>query len=300
MKKTAITMLLIFSLSVYWSCDICGCSVHGTYLGGLQTTSKNSFGLAHGYFRFNAMHHDVNELSSANINIATLNANISINDKWRVFAFAPIMSVSLKENNVSSRYTNFGDAAIYAGRTIVNTPDSLVWRQLWVVNGGIKLPTGNYTNMDNSEISFYNFRTGTASWDVLVSSFYSISKRDKGASLELNYSLNTPNRYGYWFGNNLSSQASFFTKTRVKQMAFIPLLAYRFEHAQKDLNNMVERRFTGGYAHYAVGGFMLRNDKFLIDFSWALPFSHNISEQRVTPFSKTQLRINYFLKSKKS
>jgi hypothetical protein len=300
MKQSAITLLMTLFLNAYVACDICGCSVHGTYLGGLQATTKNSFGLAHNYFRFNAIHHDANSLSSAQINIFTLNGNVAINEKWRVFALVPFVNVNFTEQGINNRYFNVGDASLFASRIVLNTPDSLLWRHLLVVNGGLKLPTGNYGNMNTAEVSFYNFRTGTASWDVVFSTFYSLSKKSKGVSAEVNYSLNTPNKYDYWFGNNFSSQLSVFSKNRIKQMAFIPLLAYRFEHAQKDLNNMVEKRFTGGYAHYATAGFMLRNEHLMLDVNLALPFSYNISEGSVTPFSKTQLRIIYFLKSKKS
>lgn len=299
MKKIALTTLLVvFSFNLYWSCDICGCSVHGNYWGGLQSSKNNSIGLAHTFFRFNTTHHDIGGLTTAKLHTLALSGNIAINEKWRLSGFVPLMKISFSENGQTSYYTNLADAPVYVGKTIYNSPDSLKWRHLWVFNVGLKLPTGNYTNMNTSEVSFYNFRTGTASWDALLSSFYSISKRTHGASVEINYSINTPSKYKYWFGNNLNTQISLFTKTRIKRSALIPLIAYRFEHAQKDLSNMVERLYTGGYAHYATLGFMLRNDNFMFDVNYALPFKHNISEGIVTPFNKTQLRIIYFLKSK--
>ena len=145
--------------------------------------------------------------------------------------------------------SGLGDITVLANYRILGLRDELRnegWRQSLLAGGGIKLPTGHYDAASvSTENGLPNMQPGTSSWDFVGNLNYTLRYQQSGLNVDASYTLTTPNRVNYKYGNRLSAGLLAFWLYEQKSFSLLPQAGIRMELA------------AGDYEHY---GYRLRND----------------------------------------
>jgi hypothetical protein len=84
---------------------------------------------------------------------------------------------------------------------------------------------------------------------------YDIRLQDIGINIAASYKMNTANKYGYNYGNKVSTNAQLYYKFRVKEsLTLSPNAGLSYENAATDLNDGNAVFTSGGYALFGTAG----------------------------------------------
>ena len=244
------------------ACDVCG-SVSGSQtLGLLPQFSKHFAGLQYQYSSSESSHPSIfegkpDEKSSQTYTTAQVWGRYQIANSIQLFGFLPYIR---NVNNEASQMTNnngLGDATLMANFS-VPIPENKKWKRLLLAGAGIKLPTGKYTGISNSERNgLPGLQTGTGSWDFPINVNYTQKAAKWGYNFDASYLLTTANKEQYKFGNRLNTAVMAFYWVEKKSFKIVPQAGLRCEYSLHDYDNYRKKWLnekTGGTMCFVGAG----------------------------------------------
>jgi len=305
MKKAIICIILAFSISSSFACDICGCGVGGNYIGILPEFHKHIFGLR---YRYSSLLTHVGAgggntylTSRENYHTAELWGGWNIGKKFRIMAAIPYSFNERINQGIKSGKNGFGDISVYGYYQLLNKKRSinnkLLVQTLWI-GGGIKLPTGKYETADK-DISTQNsnlFQLGTGSADFTLNAMYDIRLQDAGLNINASYKMNTANKYEYNYGNKINSSAQLYYKLKIKKMFTVaPNLGITYERSKKDLDKKFTVDLSGGNLLVASAGIETSFNKISIGGNWQMPLSQKLANGFVKANNRLMVHLSVAL-----
>ena len=99
---------------------------------------------------------------------------------------------------------------------------------------GVKFPLGSVTKQYRGVEQDLDMQPGTGSWDFIFSAKYLFVVKQFGMNTSLSYKLNSENKYGYGYGDNVFSQIDFIYLYKKGDYRFFPKAGLYFEQGFKD------------------------------------------------------------------
>ena len=265
MKKLIIIICITLSSIAANACDICGCGVGSYYLGILPEFNQKFVGLRYQHKSLTT-HLGVQGQRTAitedeTYQSAELWGGWNIGEKFRVLAFVPYNFNKRESQGENYQKNGLGDIAVMGYYNVFNNrttiSEKLLVQSLWF-GAGIKAPTGKYKSSDNdlSGTSPNTFQLGTASTDFTLNAIYDIRLMDFGVNTNLNYKINTANKYEYRYGNKFTSNVLAYYKVKVaKNVTIAPNAGILYETSAKDTEDGDFRvDVSGGHSLSLVTG----------------------------------------------
>ncbi|RYD94686.1 MAG: transporter [Sphingobacteriales bacterium] len=247
------------------ACDICGCGVGSYYIGILPEYNKRFVGLRYQYKTLQTHLGPRGERTPLSTDETYQSAELwggwNFGKKFRVLAFVPYNFNERINQDGKGTKSGLGDIAVMGYYNLFNRTGTLgsklLVQSLWL-GAGIKTPTGKYEPSERLAIqeSPNNFQLGTASTDFTLNAAYDIRYHDLGLNANVNYKLNTENRFGYRYGNKLSANLLAYYKFRLfESVTMAPNAGVLYETSAKDFeHNKYEVAVSGGHSLAAIAG----------------------------------------------
>lgn len=299
MKKLLIFLVSLSCIDAIQACTVCGCSASNQYLGVLPN-SKNSFaGVQYQYREFYSKPHssaEGEEISHDNYHTVQLWGRYNLFNKVQLFAFVPYVLNERKESGVYSNNTGFGDITLLANYRILGAKcTGKKWQHNLLAGGGVKLPTGRY----NSEavrayIELPNTQPGTASFDFIVNTNYTLLHNNTGLNTDVSYVITNPNKDKYKFGNRFSAGLLLFHTITANKFKIIPQLGSRYEMNSMDYSNSeysIINESSGGNQLFASVGLQAFRNNIGGQFMFHKPIAQNYADGMVNSRYKTEMGI---------
>ena len=281
------------------ACDVCGCSLGGSYYGILPQFQKNFIGLRWSQAKFYAhMNHGAvlgEESSHDTYSKVELWGRYYINDKIQVFAFIPYSYNNMNGTEQKLKTHGLSDVSIVANYLILNTGEDKTkkFKHTLMAGAGLKLPTGEYDEEDNGLIINRNFQLGTGSVDFIISGFYTLRYQKVGLNSEVGYKINTRNRYDYLFGNQFHASTRFFYWQNLKSLSLLPNVGVYYEQAAPHKDGEIIQANTGGNALFFSAGMEIYYRKFSAGFNFQDPFKQNYNSDDIAEItSKDRMAVS--------
>ena len=265
-------ILLMMSISATRACDICGCGVGSYYLGILPEFNKRFIGLRYQHKTLSTHLGPMGERTPITADETYQSAELwggwNIGSRFRVLAFIPYNFNERKSQSGNASKNGLGDIALMGYYKVVEQKgkvrEKLLIQSLYI-GGGVKVPTGKYAPTERLSIqeSPNNFQLGTASTDFTLNAAYDVRYQDLGMNINVNYKMNTENKYDYRYGNKFTSNVLVYHKFRVVNLFTIaPNVGVLYETAKNDMESkkyVVE--VSGGHSFSGVAGVELSMEK---------------------------------------
>lgn len=264
-KIILVTVFMLFVVTASRACDICGCGVGSYYLGILPEYNKRFIGLRYQHKTLQTHLGPLGERTPITADETYQSMELwggwNFGTKFRVLAFVPYNFNDRVSQTGNGTKTGLGDIALMGYYKLLDQTgtlgDRLLVQSVWI-GGGIKVPTGRYEPTERLAVSESpnNFQLGTASTDFTINAAYDIRYNDLGLNANVNYKMNTENKYDYRYGNKLTANLLAYYKFRVaEKITIAPNAGVLYETAQKDVeNNKYDVQVSGGYSLSAVAG----------------------------------------------
>ena len=266
MRKLIIgTLLMLFTISASKACDICGCGVGSYYLGILPEYNKRFIGLRYQHKMLQTHLGPMGERTPLTADETYQSAELwggwNIGTRFRILAFVPYNFNERRSQDDAGNKSGLGDIALMGYYKFFdhtgNLGDRLLVQSLWI-GAGLKLPTGKYEPSERLAVqeSPNNFQLGTESTDFTLNAAYDVRWNDLGLNANVNYKMNTENKYDYRYGNKFTSNVLVYHKFRVaKTFTVAPNIGVLYETAAKDVESKkYDVAVSGGYSLSAVAG----------------------------------------------
>lgn len=266
MKKLIIASLIVlFTITATKACDICGCGVGSYYLGILPEYNKRFIGLRYQHKTLQTHLGPMGERTPLTTDETYQSAELwggwNIGKRFRVLAFVPYNFNERKSQSSSGSKDGLGDIAIIGYYKFFDHTGNLGGKlliQSLYIGAGVKLPTGKYEASERLSVqeSPNNFQLGTESTDFTLNAAYDVRWNDLGINANVNYKMNTENKYEYRYGNKFTSNVLIYHKFRVaKVLSVAPNLGILYETAAQDVESKkYDVAVSGGYSLSAVAG----------------------------------------------
>lgn len=301
-KKTILIAFLFSPLSLL-ACDICGCGVGSYYIGILPEYNKRFIGLRYQHKQLQTHlgpQGNVTPLTTdETYQSAELWGGWNFGTKFRVLAFVPYNFNERSSQASSGSKNGLGDIALmgyynlFTKSTSINS--KLLVHSLWL-GAGVKAPTGKYEPSERLAVTETpnNFQLGTASTDFTVNAAYDVRLNDLGMNLNVNYKINTANKYEYRYGNKLTTNALMYYKFRLfHQLTFAPNAGILYETADRDIeSNKYEVEVSGGHSASLVTGFELAMSKFSFGANYQTIVSQELANKRAKAGNRLMLHVS--------
>jgi len=301
--KKLIIMLVFCTPLTAIACDICGCGVGSYYIGILPEYNKRFIGLRY-------QHKTLQTHLGPYANVTPLTAEESyqtaelwgawnFGKKFRLLAFLPYNFNQRIAQTGNGDKNGLGDIAVMGYYNVftksTTLKSKLLVHSLWL-GAGIKLPTGKYEPGERLAIqeSPNNFQLGTASTDFTFNAAYDVRLNDWGVNVNLNYKVNTANKYQYRYGNKLTTNALLYHKFRLfHKFTIAPNAGILYETATKDVENQkYEVAVSGGYSTSLVTGAEFAFSKFSFGANYQNVVSQELANNRAKAGNRLMLHIS--------
>jgi hypothetical protein len=279
MKK--ILFLIVLSCVLAYqskACDVCGCSLGGNYFGILPLYNRNFIGLRWSQAKFHSYVAPTQYLQAQQSNDTysklELWGRYYVTRRIQLFAFVPYAYNDMNGTDQVVSNKGLGDINVMANYVILNTGDSTSnLKHIVIAGGGIKLPTGEYSQTDQGKIINRNFQLGTGSVDFNLNAVYTIRYKKIGMNIETGYKINTRNQDDYLFGNQYRASGQFFFWQSLRQLSFLPHAGVTYEQAATHRDGDVIQVNTGGTALLGSGGMDIYFKRFTVGVNFQQPVS---------------------------
>lgn len=265
-KKIMITLVLVMTIiTATRACDICGCGVGSYYLGILPEYNKRFLGMRYQYKSLRTHLGPTGERTPITADETYQSAELwggwNFGTRLRVLAFVPYNFNKRESQTGNGTKTGLGDIALMGYYKLFDHKgtlgERLLVQSLWI-GAGVKVPTGKYEPSERLAVSESpnNFQLGTASTDFTLNAAYDIRYNDLGINANVNYKINTENKYEYRYGNKFTTNVLAYYKFRIaNKVTVAPNIGMLYETADKDVENKkYDVAVSGGYSMSAVGG----------------------------------------------
>jgi hypothetical protein len=266
MKIKFILTLAIIGLTLgAKACDICGCGVGSYYIGILPEYNKRFIGLRYQHKTLQTHLGPTRERTPLTTDEIYQSAELwggwNMGSKFRVLAFVPYNFNERINQDERGTKNGLGDIALMGYYNLFNKTgtlgNKLLVQSLWL-GAGVKVPTGKYEPTERLAVqeSPNNFQLGTASTDFSFNAAYDVRYNDLGVNANVNYKVNTENKYDYRYGNKLTTNVLAYYKFRLfHSFTVAPNAGVLYETSAKDVENQkYEVNVSGGHSLAAILG----------------------------------------------
>lgn len=300
MKKLILLTTFISGIYNANACNVCGCSASNQYLGILPNSKSSFAGVQYQYREYSGVHETIEgvepETSMDYYHTMQLWGRYNPVRNVQLFAFVPYVYNERIENGTYSRNTGLGDITLLANYRLLGANyTGKEWQHNLLAGGGVKLPTGKY---DRNDIKYNeglpNIQPGTASFDFILNTNYTLQHNNTGINADIAYVITTPNKDEYKFGNRLSAGLLAFHTFAAGQLKLIPQAGGRYERNEMDYSNYyysVKNSYSGGNVVLASAGLQAFRNNVGAQAMLHIPLSQNYSGGMVTNRYKTELGI---------
>lgn len=259
MRKLLVGLVLSAIVSQANACDVCGCSLGGNYFGILPFYGKNFVGLRWSQAQFHSYIYPTQYLSAQQSNDTYSKVELwtryHLTKRVQLFAFVPYVYNSMNGTDQVVYAQGLGDINLMSNYVILNNSEGGGnWKHSLVAGGGVKLPTGKFSQYDKGKIINRNFQQGTGSVDFNSNAVYTIRYKKTGLNFETGYKMNTRNKDGYLFGNQFRFSSQLFYWQKFGIVSLLPHAGAYYENAARHHDNEIIQVNTGGTAVLASGG----------------------------------------------
>jgi hypothetical protein len=286
-----ITLAFILTLAVAtgtYACDVCGCSLGGSYFGVLPLFNKNFVGLRWSQARFYAaMDHRTEglpaEYSHDTYSKVELLGRFYVNSRLQLFVFVPYIYNDMNGTEQVVSAHGPGDVTLMANYMLVNTANDKT-RQVvhsWLAGGGLKLPTGKFSLEDRGKLVNPNFQMGTGSLDFLLSTMYTVRYKKTGITTEAGYKINTRNSNDYLFGNQFHVSSQLFYWEKFGSVSLLPSAGVYYEQAAVHRDEDIIQVNTGGSGLLFSAGLQTSFKGFTAGVDYKHPLSQNYNSDEI-------------------
>ncbi|MET3114920.1 hypothetical protein AAKU52_002660 [Pedobacter sp. CG_S7] len=303
--KVIITfLLLMISISATRACDICGCGVGSYYLGILPEFNKRFIGLRYQHKTLSTHLGPGGERTPITADETYQSAELwggwNIGSRFRVLAFIPYNFNARESQSGNAAKNGLGDIALMGYYKVFEQKgtvgEKLLIQSLYI-GGGIKVPTGKYSPTERLSIqeSPNNFQLGTASTDFTLNAAYDVRYQDLGMNINVNYKMNTENKYDYRYGNKFTSNVLVYHKFRVANLFTIaPNIGVLYETAKKDMESkkyVVD--VSGGHSFSGVTGVELSMEKVSFGANYQNVMSQDLAGRRAHAGNRFMIHTSF-------
>lgn len=301
--KLIITIGLLTATLGTKACDICGCGVGSYYIGILPEYNKRFIGLRYQHKTLQTHLGPLGQVTPLTTDETYQTAELwggwNVGKRFRVLAFVPYNFIQKSSQDANVSKNGLGDVALmgyYNIFTNSNTVNSkLLVHSLWL-GAGIKAPTGTYEAAEKLAVQDNpnNFQLGTASTDFTLNAAYDVRLNDLGMNVNVNYKINTENKYGYRYGNKLTTNALLYYKFRLfHEFTIAPNAGLLYETAVKDVeDNKYEVAVSGGYSTSVVTGFEFAMSKLSIGANYQSVVAQELANKRAKAGNRLMLHLS--------
>ena len=299
MFKNYFTWALLCLSGMTQACDICGYSTAANFMGSLPQIQKSFIGLRYSQIKFTTEQLSIVPVihSTKTINTSTSSdiwCRYAKNSKIQVLINIPFIQNKVWDNGVVSSVSGIGDATALFNYILVNSTQNKRLKHLWMLNAGIKIPTGKFQVLKNELLLNPNIQLGSGSFDLPISTLYSIRKNNISFQSEANYKLNTYNVNGYKFGNRWSCLAKLGYWFSLNKLLIIPSTSIILNATSDDKRrNTGVVNYTGGTSIQAVLGCDIYYKNISATLNIQKPIYEYLSNGNTHSNARVLLGVNY-------
>ncbi|MFH7017769.1 transporter [Flavobacterium sp. FlaQc-47] len=281
-----------------FDCDACGCSASGGSMGFGSMLNNNFVGLR--YMKQSYTSRDGIFANSPwideNFNTIQAWARIPVTEKIQISALVPYHFNERKLTAGTEDISGLGDITVMALYTVFETKkDSTFFTHKINLGGGVKIPTGKFTEANNLGSVNQSFQLGTGSWDFPVVSEYVIKHKNLGLNTTLNYIFKTENSKNYQYGDQFNYAGTFFYLFDLKSVQIVPQAGLAGEVYQTNNQYSLAVPNTAGDILFSKFGIEAGKDKFSVGLNVMLPIHQNLSSGNMEANYRWSVNLNYTL-----
>ena len=214
---------------------------------------------------------------------------------FQVSALAPYHSHNRELTTGYQEINGLGDITVLGLYTVYQTKkDSTVFHHVLQAGGGVKMPTGEYSNANNGSVN-PSFQVGTGSWDYLLAAEYIIKHKQLGLNSMLNYTIKTENSENYQFGNQWNYATMLFYIAEGSRCTIVPQLGLAGEVYAANKQFGEELPNTKGDILFGKAGVEAGYGSFSVGVNAMLPVSQNLTGGKVEANYRWSVNLNYSL-----
>jgi hypothetical protein len=326
LKKILYILLLeLFCFNIF-ACDICG-----NYMGITPYDNKSTVSFLHRYRIFNGyknyqttshffpksayktMHgspglDSINNPASVHsskdfesFKIFELRLKYFVSKQIELNVFLPLLDNKSKTDTIYNHHLGFGDISLNAGYHLITPKSDRIVRHKFIIGLGIKLPTGNYYIHDNkSDRLPFEMQPGTGSLDGFAYINYVLMTKKIGASFNLNYKVNSRNKFHEKLDNSHNDFVSIFYKTSFKNLIIYPSIQANYEFTKGLLVKDKLQENTTINSLLLGPGIDFYYKSFSINTSWQFTVFEKIKSGFLESVGRISLGLNYSFVKKES
>lgn len=281
-----------------FDCDACGCSASGGSMGFGSMLNNNFVGLR--YMKQSYTSRDGIFANSPwideNFNTIQAWARVPVTDKIQISALVPYHFNERQLTAGTENIEGLGDITVMALYTVFETKkDSTFFTHKINLGGGVKLPTGKFTEANNLGSVNQSFQLGTGSWDFPIVSEYVIKHKNLGLNTTLNYIFKTENSKNYQYGDQFNYAGTFFYLFDLKSVQIVPQAGLAGEVYQTNQQHGLDLPNTAGDILFSKFGIEAGKDKFSVGINAMLPINQNLSSGNMEANYRWSINLNYTL-----
>lgn len=233
--------------------------------------------------------------------MAQLWGRYSLGRRIQIFGFLPYQYNVKEEDGQRSILSGIGDMSIIANYQILRPAGTCqAWQHYLQAGAGIKAPTGAYNNMvlGSGDALAPSMQAGTGAWDYLGNVNYTLQHGLWGLNAEAAYTLTTPNRQTYKYGNRTSGGLQLFRQINRKAARFLPCVGLKYEQSAQDFDNYPTRslaQYTGGSMLYGTAGVQVYRHHWGLSLSYNQPLAQHYADGLVQSKGKVQAGLVFLL-----
>ncbi|MEZ4938316.1 MAG: hypothetical protein R2799_12075 [Crocinitomicaceae bacterium] len=241
MKKLLLAWFFVVHSLIPFGCDICSIYFEMTpndfrskvglfyshrYLNGYPSTGKKHGGLANAW---------KDKLVKENYGTFELRGEYFPTRWFSIYASVPVVhNTRTIDGQKYADIWGFGDPILMPKFRVLNTRNEGKTNHRITLAAGVKFPVGSVTKQYMGLEQDLDMQPGTGSWDALFSATYLFVVKEFGMNSSVSYKLNTQNKYGYGYGDNVFSQLDFMYLYKKEDFRFFPKIGLYFEHGFQD------------------------------------------------------------------
>jgi len=231
-----------------------------------------------------------------NFNTIQAWARIPVTEKIQISALVPYHFHERELTAGTESIAGLGDITVMALYTVYETKkDSTFFTHKLNLGGGLKIPTGKFTEANNLGSVNQSFQLGTGSWDFPLVSEYVIKHNNLGLNTTLNYIFKTENSKNYQYGDQFNYAGTFFYLFDLNKIQIVPQAGLAGELYQTNKQHNLDLPNTAGDILFGKFGIEAGKDKFSIGVNAMLPISQNLSNGNMEANYRWSINLNYTL-----
>ena len=278
------------------ACDICGCSLNNGFSSILPQYQKSFLGLRGSVMNFEATHADQGgKKVFQNSTSVELFGRCYLHRRVQMVVSLPYNIKLQKESGAITSTRALGDAMVNFNYLLIDKrKDSMRWKHLLLLGGGIKLPTGKNNVQNTGDLVNQAMQPGSGSIDYILTTSYIIRHREFGLINDFQYRFNTENTNKYAFGNKLTAGSRcFYWKRLGRNSQVMPSGGVLLENMQSDYLNGYKQAYTGGQMISASAGFEYYYKDVFISSQYLYPLKQSLGGGLLKAMPRLQITACY-------